>query len=110
MKYEIKYTAAAKQDLYDIHEYIAFCLLAPVSAGKLIKRITKAIRSLEELPLRHRLYEEEPWHSRGIRVFPVNHYLIFYVVQEQESTVTVMRIVYERRDLVQQLQEITFDH
>ena len=28
-----------------------------------------AIKLLDEMPLRHRLYDDEPWHSQGLRFF-----------------------------------------
>lgn len=59
----------------------------------------KAVRSLAEFPLRHPLYREEPWHSRGVRMFPVDRYLIFYLPDEQTDTVTIIRIMYGGRDL-----------
>ncbi|MCM1467696.1 MAG: type II toxin-antitoxin system RelE/ParE family toxin [Alistipes sp.] len=69
MSWNIVYTAQAKQDLRDIYEYIAFELLAPETATGQTRRIMKTIRSLEEMPMRHRLYEEEPWHSQGASFF-----------------------------------------
>ncbi len=56
------------------------------AAGQTL-RIMKTIRSLEEMPMRHQLYGEEPWHSRGIRFLPVDNYLIFYLPEGPQNTV-----------------------
>ena len=105
MSWDIVYTAQARQDLRDIYEYIALELLAPETATGQTQRIMKAIRSLGEMPMRHQLYEEEPWHSRGIRFLPVDNYLIFYLPEEPQNTVNIVRIMYGGRDARRQLSE-----
>lgn len=105
MSWDIVYTAQARQDLRDIYEYIALELLAPENATGQIQRIMKTLRSLEEMPMRHQLYGEEPWHSRGIRFLPVDNYLIFYLPEELQNTVNIVRIMYGGRDVRRQLSE-----
>ena len=103
MSWDIVYTAQARQDLRDIYEYIALELLAPETATGQTQRIMKRIRSLGEMPMRHQLYGEEPWHSRGIRFLPVDNYLIFYLPEESRNTVNIIRIMYSGRDTCRQL-------
>lgn len=107
MAYEldIVYTAQARQDMRDIYEYIALELLAPETAAGQTQRIMQTIRSLGEMPMRHQLYGEEPWHSRGIRFLPVDNYLIFYLPEEPQNTVNIIRIMYGGRDVRRQLSE-----
>ena len=105
MSWNVVYSARARQDLRDIYEYIAYELLVPETASGQTGRIMKQIRSLEEMPMRHRLYEDEPWHSQGLRFFPVDNYLVFYLPSEAENTVTVVRIMYGGRDINRQLGE-----
>lgn len=100
------YTAQARQDLRDIYEYIALELLAPETATGQTQRIIKMIRSLGEMPMRHQLYGEEPWHSRGIRFLPIDNYLIFYLPEEPENIVNIIRIMYGGRDVRRQLSEM----
>ena len=99
MSWNIVYTAQARQDLRDIYEYIALELLAPETATGQTQRIIKMIRSLGEMPMRHQLYGEEPWHSRGIRFLPIDNYLIFYLPEEPENIVNIIRIMYGGRDV-----------
>lgn len=35
------------------------------------------MRSLDELPERYRRYEDEPWNSRGMRMLPIDNYIIY---------------------------------
>ena len=106
MIFYVAYSAEARQDLRDIYEYIACELLVPETAAGQTERIMKAIRSLEQMPMRHRLYEEEPWHSQGLRVLPVDNYLVFYLPDENSATVNIIRIMYGGRDIDKQLNEI----
>lgn len=66
MSRNVVYTAGARRDLRGIYEYIAYDLLAPETAVGQIRRIIKEIRTLDELPMRFRLYDEEPWCSVGL--------------------------------------------
>ena len=106
MIFHVAYSAEARQDLRDIYEYIAYELLVSETAAGQTERIMKAIRSLEQMPMRHRLYEEEPWHSQGLRVLPVDNYLVFYLPDENSATVNIIRIMYGGRDIDKQLNEI----
>ncbi len=103
MSYEIAYTQEAEQDLVNIYRYIAIDLLVPETGKNQINRIMKAITSLDSLPFRHKLYQEEPWHSMGLRVLPVDNYLVFYTVIEEDKTVAIIRIMYARRNIDFQL-------
>ena len=107
MKYTIFYTAGAKRDLRGIYSYIAEELLVPDTAAGQVQRIMKEIRSLKEMPMRYRLYDDEPWHGLGLRFFPVDNYLVFYLPDESTDTVRIVRIMYGGRDIRRQLDETT---
>ena len=92
----------------NIHRYISESLVEPEIAAKLTNKIMKEIRSLDEMPQRYKLYEDEPWHSRGLRTLPVNNYLIFYLANEEKAVVTVIRIIYGGRDISKQLSETQY--
>ena len=82
-----------------IYEYIANILQEPVIAGKQVSRIMDAIEQLDEFPLRYHMYEKEPWKSKGLRVLSINKYLAFYIPDETKNTVTIVRIMYDGRDI-----------
>ena len=106
MSWSVQYSDSARHDLRGIYEYIAYTLLVPETASRLTAQIMKEIRSLEEMPLRYRLYDEEPWHTQGLRFFTVNNYLVFYIANETDRSVTVVRIMYGGRDVSRQLNEM----
>lgn len=105
MIFHVAYSAKARQDLRDIYEYIAYELLVPETAARQTERIMKAVHSLEQIPMRHRLYKEEPWHSQGLRVLPVDNYFVFYLPDETSATVSIIRIMYSGRNIDKQLND-----
>ena len=105
MKWEVKYTTDADRDLEEINSYIADVLLEPAVAEKQVTRLMDAVDRLNHLPFRHRLYDHEPWHSRGVRVFPVNNYLILYFPNELRAVVEIVRIIYGGREINAQLEQ-----
>lgn len=107
MKYEVIATEQAESDLRGIYEYIAFELLAPENAKGQVARLEEMILGLEEFPNRFRQYEKEPWYSRGLRIMPVDNYLVFYIPNQKEMTVTIIRIMYAGRDIDQRLKDYT---
>ena len=101
--YEVTTTEQAASDLRGIFEYIAFELLSPENATSQIDRLEENIIGLENFPKKHRIYEKEPWKSRGMRVMPVDNFLVFYITDEATEGVTVIRIMYAGRDVDEQL-------
>lgn len=107
MIYEVVITDQADADLRGIYEYIAFELLAPENAAGQLGRLEKNILSLESFLEKFRKYEKEPWHSRGLRVMPVDNYLILYIPDKETEIVTVIRVMYNGRDVDNQLRNHT---
>lgn len=105
MSIKIVYSHTARRDLREIYEYIACTLLAPDAARSLTDRIMADIRALEKFPERNPLYRDEPWHSQGVRFFPVRNYLVFYTMMSETETVSIVRILYGGCDISKQLQE-----
>lgn len=81
MSYKVQYSAEARQDLRDIFNYIAQELLVPDTAKNQTRRIMDAVKSLDEIPMRHSLYRDE------------------------KEVVSIVRIMYGGRDISKQLEE-----
>lgn len=107
MTFVVKVSEQADSDLREIYEYIAVELQSPENADKQMNRIESRILSLEEMPERFKRYEKEPWHSRGLRIVPVDHYIVAYIPDAVTKTVTIIRVMYGRRDIEQQLNSHT---
>ena len=103
MIFTVEISEQADSDLRAIYEYIAFELLSPENAGGQLDRLEKGIISLEEMPERYQRYEKEPWYSRGLRIFPIDNYVVFYIADTEKRIVTVIRVMYGGRDIEYQL-------
>ena len=103
MIYEVEVSQQADSDLRGIFEYIAFELQSPKNASGQLDRLEKQILSLNTMPERYRRYEKEPWKSRGLRVLPVDNYVVLYIPDSDKKVVTILRVMYARRDIDHQL-------
>lgn len=100
MKFNVELTEQADKDLRSIYLYISVDLNSPENAIKQIKRLWDAILSLDELPQRYHRYEDEPWHSRGIRVLPVDNPFV------KEKIVRIATVMYSGRNIDEHLGKI----
>ena len=103
MIYQITLTPEAQCDLRKIYRYIAVNLQSVQNATGQLDRLEKNILGLAKMPERFHVYDREPWRGRNLRVMPVDNYLVFYIPNHQEKTVTVIRIMYGGRDVDAQL-------
>lgn len=98
--YYIDITSLAETDIFETAKYIKEQLLNPSAAGNLIDAVEMAINSLNVMPLRHALVNDDTLASLGFRFMPVKNYLIFYTVREERMTVVIQRFLYARRDWI----------
>ena len=85
MIYDIVISDQAEIDLRGIFEYIAFELQAPENANGQLDRLEACIMDLDHMSKRYRQYELEPWKSRGLRVAPVDNYLVLYIPDDDTN-------------------------
>lgn len=97
--YSVIYSPKAKDDLIELYSYIAFDLQVPDIAEGQVNRIRKTIRSLDFMPSRYITVEWEPWKSMRMHQVPVDNFVVYYVVNDDSRTVTVIRIFYGGRDI-----------
>ena len=103
MIYEVKISEQADNDLRGIFEYIAFELQSPENASGQLDRLEEQILSLDTMPERYRKFEKEPWNSRGLRILPVDNYVVLYIANSDKKIVTILRVMYAGRDIDNQL-------
>lgn len=99
MKYKVELTKQADIDLRAIYEYIAFTLQEAEIAVRQLEKIQKGILSLDEMPERFRIFEKELWRSRELRQMPIENFIIFYITNSKDKTVTIIRVMYGKRDI-----------
>jgi toxin ParE1/3/4 len=98
ISYSVYISDAAYKDIYQIVSYITDELLEPQIANNLLDVLLNAISSLSEIPHRHMLVDRVKVCDYPIRTFTVESYIIFYIINENEKSVDIARVLYKRRD------------
>ncbi len=98
-QYRVVYAPAALEDLDAIYSYIAFELKAPATARNQVNRIQKEVRSLDVFPGRYAKVDWEPWASAGMHKVPVDHFVVYYLMDSEALLVTIVRVFYGGRDI-----------
>lgn len=108
MQYEVKLTPQAVEQIQETVSYISHILLEPEIARRWVDFLQQEISSLNSMPARFPLTEEEPWHSYGIRKMTVKNFLVYYWIDEEKKAVTVTAVIYGRRDQLAALLDMHF--
>lgn len=97
-KYSIEITDPAADDISELYRYISAKLLEPGSAARVYTAVKRAILSLDAFPERGAVVPEQPYLSLGVRRLYVENYTVFYIVDQPSACVTILRVLYSRRD------------
>lgn len=98
--FKVVITDPAALDLQGIVDYISLELREPETARKQLSRIRNAVFCLAEFPTRHALVIDKTLAEKGYRLICVDNYLVFYIESSSEETVTIVRVLYNRRDWI----------
>ena len=108
-EYDLIITPEAEGDLDQLGAYITFELKAPETAFSYVRDIRTELSTLRKAPKRFRVVDDEPWHSRGLRRMNARNFAAFFIILEQEGTVFVQNIIYQKRNLPKVLAELYRD-
>ena len=92
--YRIKLTQKAAEDLDEIYGYISAKLLAADAADNLMDKIERNIMRLADFPFSCGHALDETLKDRGYRRLIIDNYIAFYLVDDMEKQVVIMRILY----------------
>ena len=107
MKYSIFVTGKAKQDLIEAADYFEYTLLNPKAADDLIDRFEKEINNLAFMPEKHQLVNDPVLAAWGIRMIALNNYIVFYTVDKESKSISVIRFLYGKRNWISVLSNDT---
>lgn len=96
--YELEFLPIARQDMSDIAKYINKVLCNPIAAMNTIRRMVAAAEDLQVQPYSCPVYyppRELPFEYRKL---VVGNYIMFYRVDETKKLITVVRVIYAKRD------------
>jgi len=97
-EYSIGISDLAKQDIRSTAEYIKYELLEPAIAENTTEAILDAISTLEDMPDRIGLVNEDRLAEKQIRRLLVKNYSVFFRINESMKAVEIVRVIYSRRD------------
>ena len=108
-RYQVKITNQAQSQIQDIVNYIAKRLKAPDAARNLLAILENAILSLSELPHRIPIADDKHWRDKDVHKMIVKNFLIYFWIDEQESKVQIIAVIYNKRNQLKQLSNIILD-
>ena len=97
-KYKVIITPEAQEDIRNSVRYIARALANPQAAMSLQEGLRKEITSLETMPLRYKVVDEQPWGALGVRKTIVKNHYVYYITDDESKTVSVIAVIYVRMD------------
>lgn len=100
INYQVFLTLNAVRDLKQVVEYLTEELKNPAAATRLVNTIKAEIIKLTEFPYRYAPVKDERLAGQGFRLMVVDKHLIFYLINEREKTVSVIRILYGKRNWI----------
>lgn len=101
--YKLEFLPVAKNDMLEIVKYISDELKNPDAALRLANEFIEAAESVCQFPYANNVYTPIKPLDLEYRRIIVKNYLIFYTVDESIKTVTVMRVIYGKRDISNQI-------
>ncbi len=104
MNYTVRIMKSAQNDMREIYRNITDELCNPIAASRRIALIDEAVQSLKSNPDCFPFMRDEYLSSKGFRVIVIKKHLVFFTIREPEHIVSIMRVLYGRRDWLRLLQ------
>lgn len=98
-RYRAIYSLEAVDDIKSIYRYIAYDIKSVKSAETQVNRIRSKISKLDLFPEKYIQVEWEPWASMGLHQMPVDNYIVYYLIKEQEQLVIIVRIFHNGQNI-----------
>ncbi len=106
--YRIIYTPIFEAQLKTIINYILYQLCNPYAANRLLDLIETKTKNLISFPYIYPIVKDQPWHDYGIRMIFMNLFVVYYCVDDINKTVSLLLIIYAKRDQLAQLSKLDF--
>lgn len=98
-KYSYNFTEKAERDFDEILRYISFDLANPIAAQNLGRKIFEKIDIVRSFPESCAIVENEFLSDKTVRKLLVDNYIIYYKANHDKKIITIIRIVYGKRNL-----------
>lgn len=105
-EYSFRFTEKAVQDFDEILHYITVDLASPIAAQNLGKKIFEKIDCARSFPDSGAPVDNEFLGYKTVRKLLVDNYIIYYKAHNDEKIISIVRIVYGKRNLDEILRNI----
>jgi plasmid stabilization system protein ParE len=103
--YRLRFSKIYRIDVDSSYNYIKDKLEAPMAAENLIKEILEKLNKIRENPNIRPLVQDKYLASLGYRLINVKNYMIFYIIDEDNKHVKIIRFLYNKRNWINILKE-----
>lgn len=105
-KYNYVLTETAENDIDEVFSYISEDLSNTIAATDLADELEEKLSEICKNPLSGRIVENDFLKRDDIRRFLVRNYIVYYVIDEENCRVAVLRMVYGRRNQDEIIKEL----
>jgi plasmid stabilization system protein ParE len=103
--YSLAYSKLIRGDIRSSYDYIKEKLEAPKAAENLIIEMINKLHYLKETPFAKPLVQDSYLASFGMRSMKIKNYVLYYIVDEENNKVNMIRFLYGKRDWMNILKE-----
>ncbi len=103
MKYKILETKLAQKDLEYILDYMIVSLANPSAATAFADKVEACYSNLEQMPMMYEFCHDPQLRAMGYHKVVIKNYIMIYKINEDNKTVTILRIFYGRQDYEKQI-------
>ncbi|MBQ9782438.1 MAG: type II toxin-antitoxin system RelE/ParE family toxin [Clostridia bacterium] len=101
--YKVLIQPTAKNDILEIGDYISNVLCAPAAAATFTQKFIDSVKKLADFPNVGKRVEANVMLKYEYRRLVIENYIAFYIVDEESSTVKIMRVLYGQSDYIKNL-------
>ena len=94
----LSFTDKVITDISSARRYIRKKLEAPMASQRLSDELEETYLKLEENPYRRPLVQNKFLAMKGYRSIYVKNYVLFYIINEEDNTVSLVRFMHSKRD------------
>ena len=97
-RYNYVLTESAKADIDEAFDYIAGDLVNPDAASAFADELEEKLEEICKTPKAGRPVHNPYLKRDDVRRVLVKNYIAYYLIDEEEANIVVLRVVYSRRD------------
>lgn len=98
-KYSYCFTEKAARDFDEILHYISVDLANPAAAQNFGRKLFEQLDMVRTFPDAGAIADNEFLSDKSLRKLSVDNYIIYYKAQHNEKSISVIRIIYGKRNL-----------